>query len=502
MFTTIKLVSKHQNTQQFGATLPIELTNADIKNSNAYKEYYAVAIGATPPKPKASVRKTRSEGTGTIPGVPDVPTNESEEEISWKSTDEDGDDDEGNDGDDDDDARDDDDQEDEGDDDEDDQKEGSDDEQAYDKEELIHPSLSIHAEEETMDEESFDPIPKTLENTNDEGNGEENLRTNVGREEGHDGEEEEDELYRDVNINLRRGIQMTQEFKDSHVTLTSVNPDGQQQSSSVSPQFMTMVPLLMSAPTLTPSNIATIITTQQAPTPPTTAPSTLLQDLPNFGSLFGFDNRMKKLEENFSEFMQMNQFVGAVSSIPGIVQRYKDQRMNEAVKTIDENMQKIIKEHVKEQVKVQVSKILPKIELTVNKQLEAEVLTRLFYSSKTSYVVAADLSEMELKKILIEKIEGNKSIQRSNEQRNLYKALVEAYESDKIILDTYGDIVTLKRRRNDDADKDEEPSARSDRGSKRRREGKEPESASAPQEKRNTPKMGRSGIRSPGHVTS
>nr|GEX28257.1 hypothetical protein [Tanacetum cinerariifolium] len=43
MFTTIKLVSRHQNTQQFGALLPVELTNEDIRNSNAYKEYYAVA---------------------------------------------------------------------------------------------------------------------------------------------------------------------------------------------------------------------------------------------------------------------------------------------------------------------------------------------------------------------------------------------------------------------------------------------------------------------------
>nr|GFA87150.1 hypothetical protein [Tanacetum cinerariifolium] len=100
----------------------------------------------------------------------------------------------------------------------------------------------------------------------------------------------------------------------------------------------------------------------------------------------------------------------------------------------------------------------------------------------TSYVVAADLSEMELKNILIEKMEGNNSIQRSDEQRNLYKALVEAYKSDKIILDTYKETVTLKRRRDDDADKDEEPSAGPDQGSKRRREGKEPESASAPTE--------------------
>nr|GFB94342.1 hypothetical protein [Tanacetum cinerariifolium] len=121
---------------------------------------------------------------------------------------------------------------------------------------------------------------------------------------------------------------------------------------------------------------------------------------------------------------------------------------DEFLKTIDENMQKIIKEQVKKQV-------------------------------KTSYDVATNLSEMELKNILIEKMEGNKSIHRSNEQRNLYKALVEAYESDKIILDTYGETVTLKRRHDDDADKDKEPFAGSDRGSKRCREGKEPESASA-----------------------
>nr|GEY71397.1 hypothetical protein [Tanacetum cinerariifolium] len=146
-------------------------------------------------------------------------------------------------------------------------------------------------------------------------------------------------------------------------------------------------------------------------------------------------------------------------------------------------MQKIIKEQIKEEVKVQVFKILPKIKQTVNEQLEAKVLTRSSNSSKTSYVIAGDLSEMELKKILIEKMEGNKSINRSNKQRNPYKALVEAYESDKIILDTYGDTVTLKRRRDDDVDKDEEPSAGSDRGSKRRREGKEPESASALNEK-------------------
>nr|GEY32591.1 hypothetical protein [Tanacetum cinerariifolium] len=476
MFTMIKLVSRHQNTQQFGALLPIELTNKDIRNSNAYKEYYAVAKRATPHKPKASVRKTRSSFDTTITPPtavvgPRLTSSEKDKQAAKaskakslsalfeNSTDEEGDDDDDDEEQDDDEAQDDDDPEDEGNA-EDDEEEGSDDEQASNEKESIHLSLSTHAKEETKDEESFDPIPKTLENTDDEGNGEENLGTNVGREEGHDEKEEEDELYRDVNINLGRGIQTTQEFRDSHETLTPVNPDGHQQSSSVSSQFVT----------------------------------SMLNLTPDAG-----------MESIFKTTSQMN-FAGAVPSILGIVQRYMDQRMNEAVKvaiqiqsdrlrdeaqaendeflkTIDENIQKIIKEQVKEQVNVQVSKILPKIEQTVNEKLEAEVLTRSSNSSKTSYAVGVDLSEMELKKILIEKMEGNKSIQRSNEQRNIYKALVKAYESDKIILDTYGDTVTLKRHRNDDADKDEEPSAGSDRRSKRRREGKDPESASAPKEK-------------------
>nr|GEY17968.1 hypothetical protein [Tanacetum cinerariifolium] len=104
------------------------------------------------------------ERTGLIPGVPDVPTDEPEEELSWNSTDDESADDEGKDGDDD--------EEDEGDggkegdgdddDEDDDGEEGRDDEQVYDDEEYA---------KETRDEESFDPIPKTIENSKDEGNG-------------------------------------------------------------------------------------------------------------------------------------------------------------------------------------------------------------------------------------------------------------------------------------------------------------------------------------------
>ncbi|GJT85256.1 hypothetical protein Tco_1066973, partial [Tanacetum coccineum] len=57
-------------------------------------------------------------------------------------------------------------------------------------------------------------------------------------------------------------------------------------------------------------------------------------------------------------------------------------------------------------------------------------------------------------------------------------------EADKILLDTFGNTVTLKRHR-DRADDDQEPSAGTDRGSKRRL-GKEPESTNAPREKTTT----------------
>nr|GFA65584.1 hypothetical protein [Tanacetum cinerariifolium] len=118
---------------------------------------------------------------------------------------------------------------------------------------------------------------------------------------------------------------------------------------------------------------------------------------------------------------------------------------DEFLRTIDENMKKIIKGQVKSQVKEQVLRILPRIEESVNATLEAKVLSRLSHSSRTSYAVATDLREMELKKILIEKMGGNKSIQREDDDQ-------------------------------------EGPSAGSDWGSKRRREGGEHASASTPSE--------------------
>ncbi|GKB31802.1 hypothetical protein Tco_0871203 [Tanacetum coccineum] len=135
-----------------------------------------------------------------------------------------------------------------------------------------------------------------------------------------------------------------------------------------------------------PTPYPLVMQTQQPPilTPATTTSSSL-QNLPNFASLFGFDYRLKALEDNFSELRQTNQYAEAP-----LLHSYHRQTFEQAL-----------------------------------------------------------------------------------------QALVEAYEADKILLDTYGDTVTIKRPR-DGADDDQEPSAGTDRGSKRRRSGKEPASTSAP----------------------
>nr|GEU69699.1 integrase, catalytic region, zinc finger, CCHC-type, peptidase aspartic, catalytic [Tanacetum cinerariifolium] len=377
MFTTIKLVSRHQNTQQFGAMLPVEFTNEDIRNSAAYKKYYAIASGEALPKMKANARKTQSrkqpaksskakglsvlsevamteaehmklatkrslqqthisqasgsgadEGTGIIPRVLDVSTNESDEEISWKSSDLDVDGDV-------------DDQSDAVADDDDDQ-EDDDQDSDNDGDDFVHPKLSTD-DEEAKDEESFDPIvqtPSHVEDSDDESNDDESHDMNVRGDKGLDAEDDDEELYKDVNINLEgRDVQMTdvhttQVLEDTHVTL--IRPDAGIDSIFEStpwvdvPVTTTVVPLLVTAPTLPPPIMSQV---KQAPTPtPTTAPSTSLQDLLNIGSLFGFDHRLKTLEANFFEFMQTNQFARSVSSILEIVDRYINHRINEAVK--------------------------------------------------------------------------------------------------------------------------------------------------------------------------
>nr|GEZ74790.1 hypothetical protein [Tanacetum cinerariifolium] len=84
------------------------------------------------------------------------------------------------------------------------------------------------------EEESFDPIPRTPEESDEESNNEEDQDLRLSEEARIQEEEKADKLYRDININQGRGLQVTQNVEDTRVTLTPVNPDGPQESSSMS----------------------------------------------------------------------------------------------------------------------------------------------------------------------------------------------------------------------------------------------------------------------------
>ncbi|GJR10218.1 hypothetical protein Tco_0792870 [Tanacetum coccineum] len=287
-------------------------------------------------------------------------------------------------------------------------------------------------------------------------------------------EDQGNEADKDTNANLEGRdevmtdvilpqVQATQQIEDTHVTLTPVNPDGPQQSSSVSSGFVSNM--------LNPNQdtgVDAIFGQQAEATSLTDIPVTTIVE-PSF---FAPTN---PLEDNFSNSKQTNQYAEALSSIPGIVDQYLANKLKEAV---DVAVQ-LKYDRIREEAHTKNQQFLDSIDEGMKKENQGTRSRKK--EAKTSHAVAANLSELELKKILIDKMEANNSINRSAIQRQLYKSLVDAYEARQILLDTYGDTVTIKRPQ-DGADDDQEPSAGTNRGSKRRRSGKEPESTSAPRE--------------------
>nr|GEW29700.1 hypothetical protein [Tanacetum cinerariifolium] len=447
ILTTMRFIPKHETVQKYDAILPDTLTNQAMKESDVYKTYYDLATRKAIPKPKYVWRSTR-EKTGQAPKaypgkrfkatakvaksrkkkqpakgletLSEVVLSEAEQMqiIYWKFSDDEDDNDQDDDNVDD---EDDDNADNQDDDDQDDDNEQTKSDNNGD--DLVHPKLSTFDEEERHEEkidneeEGSDlrvQTPSHFESTDNETYNDVTQGDNVEEEnldeEMTNKEEELNELYNDVNINLEgrdtemidtllANVQATQVIEDTHVIMTVVTPEVQQQSSSVSSGFI----------------------------------SNMLNPTPDAGI-----DSIHNLNTESTSFVD----------IP--------------VTTNDE---------------------IPPSSITTLPPPPIPFIHPLQQTPVFSPTIAqTNLFELELKKILIDKMESNKSINRLVQQKTLYKALMDAYETDKVILETYGDIVTFKRRR-DDKDENKEPFAGSNRGSKRRRAGKEHESTSAPKEK-------------------
>ncbi|GJZ43361.1 hypothetical protein Tco_0590616 [Tanacetum coccineum] len=145
--------------------------------------------------------------------------------------------------------------------------------------------------------------------------------------------------------------------------------------------------------------------------------------------------------------------------------------------TKESEFDKSVKEIIKDEVKSQLPKILPKevsnyatpvIQSSITESLKNIVLAKSSSQPKSTYEAAELLTEFELKKILLDKIQKSKSCRGAQEHKDLYDALVKSYKLDKDLFESYGKVYSLKRDR-EDKDKDEDPPTGSDQGLKKRK---------------------------------
>ncbi|GJW62345.1 hypothetical protein Tco_0111680, partial [Tanacetum coccineum] len=265
------------------------------------------------------------EGTGVSPGVLDAPDYDSDDDISWKSSEDDQDDDD-----------------------------EAQTEYEDDGDDFIHLKLTTHDdetthEEETDEDDTIDPIvhtPSYVSSSDDEDSDNEVEGVDVEGEKSDEDatyvEDQGNEADRDTNANLEgrddvmADVVVPQSSSISFGFVSNMLNPNQDTGVDAIFRYNAEATSLVDIPVTAIAEPSFFAPTNRPPTPthlftqlqqppiltPATTPSSLLQNLPNFGSLFGFDNRLKALEDNFSEFKQTNQYAEALSSIPGIVDQY------------------------------------------------------------------------------------------------------------------------------------------------------------------------------------
>ncbi|GKC75367.1 hypothetical protein Tco_1126141 [Tanacetum coccineum] len=146
-------------------------------------------------------------------------------------------------------------------------------------------------------------------------------------------------------------------------------------------------------------------------------------------------------------------------------------------------VEKSVKDIIKDEVKSLLPQILPKevldfatlmIPSTINESLENVFLAKSSSQPKSTYEEAESLTEFELKKILLDKMERSESYKTAPEHKELYERLVKSYNRDKDFFSSYGKDYSLKRN-HEEKDKDEDPFAELDRGLKKQKKSKDAE---------------------------
>ncbi|GJR50713.1 hypothetical protein Tco_1401234 [Tanacetum coccineum] len=446
-----------------------------------------------------------SEGTGVKPGVPDVSEEESSESKAefW--------------GNDEDDSNNEQDSSDEGSDQENDsdndKTQSDNDDELNSEHETCENESGLESDQEENEEdkgddkeEVKDELVKTSSNDFDD----EDETKITDKEEGDEDEEMDyttNQLYNDVDIRLNEPVDTNKGFVQEEGTdaamtnKTEVLVTSSSHSSDLAGKFLNFsyiphtdaeiispmdvhvhhevpsqqTPTLLTVPVSVISESSLIYSTvitqsipsftplppQSTPTPPPTTEATNpLYVLPNFASVFQFNNSVTALEKEVAELKKDPLH----TQVTALVDDHLDARLGATREDFMNFLSASLTARITEQVKNQLPQILPEevsnsppppsvIQKMAQESLEDAVLAKESSQPQSSFEAIATLTEFELKKILIDKMDKSES----------YLAAPEHRESQK--------------------DKDEDPSAGSDRGLKKRKTSKDAEPTKGPKSK-------------------
>ncbi|GKB37562.1 hypothetical protein Tco_0882504 [Tanacetum coccineum] len=226
------------------------------------------------------------------------------------------------------------------------------------------------------------------------------------------------------------------------------------------------------------------------PTPsPKIETSNPLANLPDFLSVFRFNDKISALEKEVDELKKDHLH----TQVTSLVDEHLDTRLGEIREEFMNLLSESFTARIKEQVKDQLPQILPQevsnfappvIEKLFQETRDEVTLAKASSQPQSNYEAASTLTEFELKKILLDKMEKSESYLTAPEHRECYDGLKKSYAIDQDFFYSY-DVYTLKRGRKD-KDTDEDPPAGSDRWLKRRKTSKDAEPTTDPKKKDST----------------
>nr|GEV01978.1 hypothetical protein [Tanacetum cinerariifolium] len=209
---------------------------------------------------------------------------------------------------------------------------------------------------------------------------------------------------------------------------------------------------------------------------PTTETSNIPPSIPDFASIFKVNDKVLVLEKAVAKLKNDPLH----TQVTALVDDYLDTKMGATREEFMNFLSASLTDKITKQVRNQLPLILleevsnfasPVIEKMIQESLNQVNLAKASSQPQSTYEAATTLIEFELKKQLIDKMNSSESYLTALEHRECYDGLVKSYNLDNDFFSSY-DVYSLKRSR-DDKDKDEGPSAGSDKGLKKRKTSKD-----------------------------